>query len=94
MTKIIGLTGGIGSGKKMVAEYFKSLGIPVYIADKEARQLMTSENIINALSNEFGKEILVTHLRKDESEPDAILRAMELYSPKYDFYIKEHFGIE
>ena len=58
MTKIIGLTGGIGSGKTMVAEYFKSLGIPVYIADKEARQLMTSENIINALSNEFGKEIL------------------------------------
>jgi len=58
MTKIIGLTGGIGSGKTMVAEYFKSLGIPVYIADKEARQLMTSDNIINALSNEFGKEIL------------------------------------
>ena len=58
MTKIIGLTGGIGTGKTMVAEYFKSLGIPVYIADKEARQLMTSENIINALSNEFGKEIL------------------------------------
>ena len=58
MTKIIGLTGGIGTGKTMVAEYFKSLGIPVYIADKEARQLITSDNIINALSNEFGKEIL------------------------------------
>ena len=58
MTKIIGLTGGIGTGKTMVAEYFKSLGIQVYIADKEARQLMTSDNIINALSNEFGKEIL------------------------------------
>jgi len=58
MTKIIGLTGGIGSGKTMVAEYFKSLGIPVYIADKEARKLMTSDNIIIALSNEFGKEIL------------------------------------
>jgi len=58
MTKIIGLTGGIGTGKTLVAEYFKSLGIPVYIADKEARQLMTSDNIINALSNEFGKEIL------------------------------------
>jgi dephospho-CoA kinase len=58
MTKIIGLTGGIGTGKTMVAEYFKSLGIPVYIADEESRQLMTSDNIINALSNEFGKEIL------------------------------------
>lgn len=37
---------------------------------------------------EFGKEILVTYLRKDESESDAILRAMELHSPKYDFYVK------
>jgi dephospho-CoA kinase len=58
MTKIIGLTGGIGSGKTMVAEYFKSLGIPVYIADEEAKKLMTSDYIINALSNEFGKDIL------------------------------------
>jgi dephospho-CoA kinase len=58
MTKIIGLTGGIGSGKTMVAEYFKSLGIPVFIADEEAKKLMISDDIINALSNEFGKEIL------------------------------------
>ena len=58
MTKIIGLTGGIGSGKTIVAEYFKSLGVPVYIADEEAKKLMTSDDIINALSNEFGKEIL------------------------------------
>lgn len=58
MTKIIGLTGGIGTGKTLIAEYFKSLGIPVYIADSEARQLMTSDNIIKALSNEFGIEIL------------------------------------
>jgi dephospho-CoA kinase len=58
MTKIIGLTGGIGSGKTMVAEYFISLGIPVYIADEEAKKLMTSDDIINALSNEFGKDIL------------------------------------
>jgi dephospho-CoA kinase len=58
MTKIIGLTGGIGSGKTMVAVYFKSFGIPVYIADKEARKLMTSDKIIEALSIEFGKEIL------------------------------------
>jgi dephospho-CoA kinase len=58
MTKIIGLTGGIGSGKTMVVEYFKSLGIPVFIADEEAKKLMTSHDIINALSNEFGNEIL------------------------------------
>ena len=40
---------------------------------------------------EFGQEILVTYLRKDESESDAILRAMEIYDPKYDFYVKYYF---
>ena len=39
MTKIIGLTGGIGSGKSTVARYIESKGIPVYIADEEARKL-------------------------------------------------------
>jgi dephospho-CoA kinase len=58
MTKIIGLTGGIGSGKTMVAEYIKSLGIPVYIADDEARELMASDKIIDAVSSAFGKEII------------------------------------
>lgn len=43
---------------------------------------------------EFGQEILVTYLRKDEYESDAILRAMELTDPKYNFYVKEHFGVE
>jgi hypothetical protein len=43
---------------------------------------------------EFGQEILVTYLRKDESESDAILRAMELYDPKYDFYVKQHSGVK
>ena len=58
MAKIIGLTGGIGSGKTMVAEYIKSLGIPVYIADDEARELMVNDKVIMAISTEFGQEIL------------------------------------
>lgn len=58
MAKIIGLTGGIGSGKTMVAEYIKSLGIPVYIADDEARELMVDDKVIMAISTEFGQEIL------------------------------------
>lgn len=38
--KIVGLTGGIGSGKTTVAKMFEALGVPVYIADKEAKELM------------------------------------------------------
>ncbi len=37
---IVGLTGGIGSGKTTVANMFKDLGVPVYIADVEAKELM------------------------------------------------------
>jgi dephospho-CoA kinase len=59
MTKIIGITGGIGSGKTMIAEYIKSLGVPVYIADEEAKAIMTSEKIIAAITSEFGKEVLI-----------------------------------
>ena len=58
MTKIIGVTGGIGSGKTMVANYIKSLGIPVYIADDEARELMKSENLLQQISSEFGTEVI------------------------------------
>ena len=46
MTKIVGLTGGIGSGKTTVAQVFKSLGVPVYNADEQAKALMQSSEII------------------------------------------------
>lgn len=43
---IVGLTGGIGSGKSTVAKMFSDLGIPVYIADDEAKTLMNTSPII------------------------------------------------
>lgn len=43
---IVGLTGGIGSGKTTVAKEFKALGIPVYIADNEAKNLMVRSKVI------------------------------------------------
>lgn len=43
---VVGLTGGIGSGKTTVAKAFKALGIPVYIADVEAKKLMNRSKII------------------------------------------------
>ncbi len=39
---IVGLTGGIGSGKTTVANFFVELGVPVYNSDKEAKKLMAS----------------------------------------------------
>lgn len=43
---IVGLTGGIGSGKTTVSNMFKDLGVPVYIADIEAKNLMNSSKVI------------------------------------------------
>ena len=55
--KIVGLTGGIGSGKTTVANLFMELGIPVYIADDEAKQLMVRSKIIKRhLIQLLGKE--------------------------------------
>ncbi len=54
---IIGLTGGIGSGKTTIANYFIELGVPVYFADDEAKELMnSSKKIKKKLIAEFGKE--------------------------------------
>ena len=46
MTKIIGLTGGIGSGKSTVAQMFSDLGVPIYIADERAKQLINTSKVI------------------------------------------------
>ena len=57
MPKIIGLTGGIGSGKSKVALRFSALGIPCYIADDRAKDLMnTSADLKEAICKLFGPE--------------------------------------
>ncbi|MFK5879403.1 MAG: dephospho-CoA kinase [Flavobacteriaceae bacterium] len=54
---IVGLTGGIGSGKTTVLNFFKNLGVPCYIADVEAKRLMnTSIKIKRDLILLFGDE--------------------------------------
>ena len=55
---VIGVTGGIGSGKSFVAECFLSFEHTVYYhADKEAKELMnTSPEIREKVISEFGEE--------------------------------------
>lgn len=52
--KIIGLTGGIGSGKTTVAEFIEELGFPVYYSDDGAKDIVNDDE---ALKNKI-KELL------------------------------------
>ena len=49
-TKVIGVTGQIGSGKSLVCEVFSSAGIPVYKSDERAKELIaTNQEIRKAI---------------------------------------------
>jgi dephospho-CoA kinase len=95
MTKIIGLTGGIGSGKTTIANYFSSSGIPVYIADDEARKIMQSPKILEEIKKIFGitifeKEVLNRQKLAEIvfSNPDKLKQLNAIIHPA----VKKHFG--
>jgi len=56
--KIIGITGGIGSGKSLIAKILENLQYPVYIADLASHRIVhTKLEIIDKLTDLLGKNI-------------------------------------
>jgi dephospho-CoA kinase len=54
----LGVTGGIGSGKTSVCKVFRVLGIPVFSADRVAREIMDSdEKIMSKINDIAGKDL-------------------------------------
>ena len=77
---IVGLTGGIGSGKTTVAKEFIKLNVPIYFADEEAKRLMhTSLPLKKGIKVLFGEEAY-----QDESLNKTFL-AQRVFKDKY-FY--------
>ena len=64
----IGLTGGIGSGKSVVASLLELYGMPVYIADEESKRLLTSSSLI--------RERLTTFLGNSIYDADRLNRRL------------------
>ena len=58
MTKIIGLTGGIGSGKTTVAKMFMALGVPVYFADDAEKEIMDATEVQKKVQAVFGDIVI------------------------------------
>ena len=95
MTRIIGLTGGIGSGKSTVASYIASKGIPVYIADEEAKKLMDSKVIIKKIQAIFEENVVTNDGNLDRkkignivfNQPEKLAQLNAIVHPE----VKKHF---
>lgn len=94
--KIVGLTGGIGSGKTTVAKMFSGLGVPVYYADDEAKALMLRSKVIRRkLTELFGKRAYIKDglnrpylSRKIFENPDLLAKMNAIVHPKVATHFK------
>jgi dephospho-CoA kinase len=74
---LVGITGGIGSGKSTVCKIFEVLGVPVYYADDRAKHLMHHDlKLKQALENAFGSDIY------KDGKLDRALLASRVFSDK------------
>jgi dephospho-CoA kinase len=93
--KIVGLTGGIGSGKTTVLQFFKEIGATTYIADVAAKKLMnTNKDLKHQIIKIFGEHVYKNdaldrkYLAKIVFEDASKLKELnKIVHPK----VKEHF---
>lgn len=65
---IVGLTGGIGTGKSTVSKLFKENGADIYDADIIAKEIMEELETIEEIEKEFGSSILDKNQRLDRQK--------------------------
>ncbi|MBT2697823.1 dephospho-CoA kinase [Bacillus sp. ISL-40] len=74
MSLVIGLTGGIASGKSTVSNFFKEMDITVVDADIESRlAVMKGESAYFKIIEEFGRDILLEDGEIDRQKLGAII---------------------
>ena len=73
---LVGLTGGIGSGKTAAADYFAELGIDVVDADLASRAVVEpGKPALAKISEHFGPDILLPDGALDRAKPVGHRRA-------------------
>lgn len=65
---IIGLTGGIGTGKSTVSNIFRQKGIPVVDTDVIAREVIDYPEVVNEIIRNFGTEILEEETQQEQGQ--------------------------
>jgi len=90
MNKVIGLTGGIATGKSAVSTFLGRKGIPIIDADIVAHQVQEpGENGLKAITAEFGQEVLASSGRLDRTRlgeivfqhPQKLKRLVQVMDP-------------
>lgn len=85
-TRIIGLTGGIGSGKSTVANFFTELGIIVVDADLIAReQVAVGSEALLLIQQYFGNDILLPDGALNRTK----LRALVFSNPEHKTWLNQ-----
>ena len=73
MSKIIGVTGGIGSGKTTLIKYIAGKQFPVYIADDAGKRVMEKAHVISKINDLFNGEVLLSNGLLNRSKIGAIV---------------------
>lgn len=56
--KVLGVTGGLGSGKTTVCKIFKTLGVPYFSSDEVSKSILFSTNVQKEVVNLFGDTVI------------------------------------
>lgn len=90
MSKVVAVTGGIGSGKTEVCKYFSALGVPVVDLDQIAHEMsMPGSPAMQAVRTTFGDEMFEADGRLNRAklrelvfaEPDALEQLNQIMHP-------------
>ena len=70
--KVLGVTGGIGSGKTTVCKIFETLQVPVFYSDDVSKSILFSENLIPEIKSLFG-DVVFNNGKLDKAQLGSIV---------------------